>query len=430
MTYDLVRGRLLVFGGETTSGPLNDTWQRQDAVYVTAPVPALPAARQDAVMVYDEARGQSIMFGGRADGGILVNETWAWDGTRWEHRTPAAPAVSPGARNDHAMTYDSRRERVVLFGGNAPSYANDTWEWDGTSWLQRQVTTATPGTNQPPTLVRSAVAYDTARGRVVLFGGLNLNTGRSNATWEWDGTTWTNVTPVTGSPPARDAHAMAYDADRGRVVMFGGSVGNSSYNPETWEWDGTTWTDRTTLVSPPQRRKHTLTYDPSRRRVVLVGGEAGPALEDTWEWDGTAWTELTVNPPAPRWGAAVAYDRARRRLFAFGGTTNGSTGLSDVWDLHWESNLPEEVCTLGGDADRDQLIGCDDGDCWGYCDPTCPPGTSCVSTRARCGDATCTTPLESCRSCPVDCGACPANVCGDFLCDPPEAAATCAADCS
>lgn len=37
-----------------------------------------------------------------------------------------------GVRNAHAMTYDSSRGRVVLFGGaDASKVCGDTWEWDG-----------------------------------------------------------------------------------------------------------------------------------------------------------------------------------------------------------------------------------------------------------------------------------------------------------
>jgi hypothetical protein len=47
----------------------------------------------------------------------------------------------PSPRVFHALAYDSNRGRVVLFGGNPdPNQANvffiDTWEWDGSYWTQ------------------------------------------------------------------------------------------------------------------------------------------------------------------------------------------------------------------------------------------------------------------------------------------------------
>ena len=42
--------------------------------------------------------------------------------------------IGPRARVLHALAYDSARARVVLFGGNALlAPFNDTWEWDGGS---------------------------------------------------------------------------------------------------------------------------------------------------------------------------------------------------------------------------------------------------------------------------------------------------------
>jgi hypothetical protein len=36
--------------------------------------------------------------------------------------------------------------------------------------------------------------------------------------------------------------AMAYDADAGVVVLFGGAGASNLVSSATWTWDGTTWT--------------------------------------------------------------------------------------------------------------------------------------------------------------------------------------------
>jgi hypothetical protein len=78
--------------------------------------------------------------------------------------------------------------------------------------------------------------------------------------------------PVT-SPPAPDLairHAMAYDADRQRVVLFGRG---SAFFSETWEWDGTTWLQRLPVTSPPARLTgNAMAYDAARQRLVLFNG--------------------------------------------------------------------------------------------------------------------------------------------------------------
>src|SRR5262249_11780635 len=97
-------------------------------------------------------------------------------------------------------------------------------------------------------------------------------------TWEWDGTNWS---PGGGAhaPPARFQHALAYDSARGRTVLFGGA--GVSLLQDTWEWDGTDWTQRATASSPPARSRHVLAFDSARGRTVLFGSSS---FADTWEY--------------------------------------------------------------------------------------------------------------------------------------------------
>ena len=41
-------------------------------------------------------------------------------------------------RHYHAMAYDVARGQVVLFGGWDGSCRNDTWVWDGTNWVRSE----------------------------------------------------------------------------------------------------------------------------------------------------------------------------------------------------------------------------------------------------------------------------------------------------
>ncbi|RDJ93420.1 hypothetical protein B4Q13_22030, partial [Lacticaseibacillus rhamnosus] len=67
-----------------------------------------------------------------------------------------------------------------------------------------------------------AMAYDSVRHVVVMTGG--FSTVRHDDTWEYDGTTWTQR---TGTPfVARSSHGMAFDASRNRMVIFGGFGGS------------------------------------------------------------------------------------------------------------------------------------------------------------------------------------------------------------
>jgi hypothetical protein len=72
--------------------------------------------------------------------------------------------------------------------------------------------------------------YDAGRGVTVLFGGSDGSTSNGE-TWEWNGTAWTQR--VVSGPWPRLRHSMAYDAVRGETVLFGGFI-LGSYSGETW----------------------------------------------------------------------------------------------------------------------------------------------------------------------------------------------------
>jgi hypothetical protein len=65
------------------------------------------------------------------------------------------------------------------------------------------------------------VAFDPARRRLVLFGGWRF--GALADTWEWDGASWVQQSPVA-SPPAVDGPTMAFDGARQRVATFTGGA--------------------------------------------------------------------------------------------------------------------------------------------------------------------------------------------------------------
>jgi hypothetical protein len=290
--------------------------------------------------------------------------------------TQLAPEVSPPGRWGHALAYDSARERVVLLGGRSDSTdRNDTWEWDGETWIERTPEVSPPGRRS------HALAYDRARERVVLFGGLfgrEYSSPRSvlGDTWEWDGETWVERSP-TVSPPGRRGHGLAYDVSRDQTVLIGGYYGCcSSY--EVWEWDGSEWTQRIPHF-PDWYGRHniTLVYDSDRLRVVFFGGQSEGYYattfyyDGTWEWDGAGWTWHLPSPrPFPSSGYGLAYDVVHRQVVFLG---SGGT---------WTFGLPETDCDDVDDNDNGLVDeGCDDdGD--GYCDSGMPiVGTPVICTH-------------------------------------------------
>jgi hypothetical protein len=275
-------------------------------------------------------------------------------------------ATQPPARAGAAIAEDTVRGRVVLFGGfNSNGVLDDTWEWDGTTWTQMQ-----PAAH-PSARGGAAIAFDSARNCTILFGG--SNTALLADTWQWDGSAWTQLTPPA-QPPARGASGHAFDSARGRFVLFGGAGATTQLN-DTWEWDGATWTQRLTAIAPVGRTEPAMTFDSVRARTVLFGGGNGNYLADTWEWDGTLWTRRLPFPsPTSRTHLSAAFDRARGRTVLFGGFFNAP--LADTWE--WDGTtwllrtLPAsppatELDALVYDGGRRQvLLVHTDGTTWAY----------------------------------------------------------------
>ena len=241
--------------------------------------------------------------------------------TLWTQRTVA---VAPSPRMDAAMAFDSGRGRVVLFGGWVlNNVSSETWEWDGTAWTKRAPATIPQGR------FRHAMAYDAARGRVVMYGGAMGPALELYDTWEWDGTDWARR--QTPPMPGRAGHAMVHDPVRGRVLMFGGFGPVGPYD-DTSEWDGATWTTLLLGAHPSARFGHAMVHDAARVRTVLFGGLGGALSGDTWEWDGSAWSQRSpAASPQARYGHGMVYDSARGRTVLFGGT-DGSGELAGSWE--------------------------------------------------------------------------------------------------
>ena len=321
---------------------------------------------------FDSGRGVTVLFGGTS--GIDFAHTWSPETYEYDGTSVSNPSSSGPGRHSHAMAYDARHSVTVLFGGvgerppGEPTDlgTNETWLWNGSTWSQA----CTTGCTAPPARFDHAMAYDSARGRVVVFGGVPNGdpfVTRLEDTWEWDGSTWIKRCgePSPCGPPARSDHTMAFDAAHGEVLLYGGSTFDgqeSEYPQDLWAWDGNTWTQKCTTaectdVLPPGRSNASLTYDSHRDLTVLFGGwNAGTGLlADTWEWDGTEWTETANGTPTARYQGALVFDTPRRRAVYLGGNSNGGPE-SDIWEYHARG----EVCASDLEC---ETFHCVDGVC-------------------------------------------------------------------
>ena len=219
--------------------------------------------------------------------GTYLNDTWVWDGRRWVlaargltyEELQQTPDASPDFGFEAAnIVWDDARHIVLLFSAYRDPASGKidsaTWEWNGSDWHQ-----VVPSAS-PPTRFGAVMAFDGAHNNAVLFGGFDVSPSVDfNDTWTWDGTTWVERwpahIPATTTTPnglpgpyagAAGGSAMAYDPSRKVVVL----VTPDAARIKTWTWDGSDWTQLKTSGGPRAYAHVSMTYDTHSHRILLV----------------------------------------------------------------------------------------------------------------------------------------------------------------
>ena len=244
-----------------------------------------PSPRELGGAVYDTRRNVIVMYGGqqmvRSEPRTLA-ETWEWDGKSWKKIDAAPPDVT-----DHfAMAYDPARGQTVLYGGQGPDQKGKagTWTWDGIKW--QKASNAAPGVEE-----HHAMVFDSKRKTIVLLGGAH----QPEDLWDWDGSVWKKW---EGRQPRGRSHAgLVYGGQRDQLMLFGGFA-PGTWLGDTWVRMGDSWA-KYEGRAPAPRGLIAMAYDQKRDKIILYGGVSGGMsgpevkLSDTWEWDGTQWSERT-----------------------------------------------------------------------------------------------------------------------------------------
>ncbi|HEX5051345.1 MAG TPA: hypothetical protein VFZ65_06205, partial [Planctomycetota bacterium] len=301
-------------------------------------------------LAFDGARERMVLF--ESNGWNPVARTWERVGDVWSLRRTL---TSPPSRSHFAIGYDPVRQRVVLFGGtqiypgSAPMVAlADTWEYDGVDWVQR----ATPAS--PPAQIASSMAFDYASNQLLMCGGMTASGSVAPGAWHYDGATWTHLavaTMPTGSP-------IASDPARQRIVAYSG------YLNLTYEWDGTSWTQMSPAQSPTNHDGGRLAFVAQRGSVVLYGGyPPGGPVTDLWEYDGTTWSLIAAPPAPPTIRHVIEHDPVHGQMFVVGESTDvfmAGRLMSVQWDgTTWHADTPSNgqyARTAYWDDNRQRIV--------------------------------------------------------------------------
>jgi len=302
-----------------------------------------------------------------------------WNGSAWTATLNGGfaddliPGVNTLATEDRAsdITWDPVRKKLVLFGG-VTYVGSETrlgvYEYDpiGTKvWSKVCLDNSTCASSSPviPTLPSSPSAVY-AFGKAILV--------RETGTYEWDPTAKLLKKFAATPELKRAGAALAFDPARSRLVAYGDSTGASA----TWETNGTTWTQVLT-TGPIGVKNPSLAYHVARKQVVLWASDW--TTGGLWSWNGAAWTSITLSGSGPilRPNAAFTYDESAGKLLMVGGGDLGASGgcynsyltpTDSNSDLRrcmrvdtWTSTLFGGACSVAADCGAG--MGCVDGVC-------------------------------------------------------------------
>ena len=359
-----------------------------------------PSLRSEASLIYDDSKERLLMFGGNIAEVICPTfsrepsaDMWAFelDCNNWR---PVASTGGPSARVRHAVTIDTTRNRMILFGGRTGpvgnyTFLNDVWAFDLATDTWSQIQTTGP---MPTPRDDTVLEYDPGQDRVIMFAGdideRGTLGGPQDDLWSLSMATgeWSRLTPGGARPGRRLLHGSANLGDR--MVVFGGAINFVDYLSDMWVFDFTlnTWTEvYATRANPGPRVRFgpaVFVDSPRTRAIVFAGHDPGVGTpgdpgalgnrNDTWSaaLGGDGWTEIrggdTLNPnarpagqcdfpadftnvdlEAPDRRSAFPYAQSASHAYIFGGNTDCGRA-NDIWSFEFETNTWTELWAANG----------------------------------------------------------------------------------
>jgi uncharacterized protein (DUF2141 family) len=380
MIYDRNADRLVLFGGVQSGTGLNDLW----ALPLASTGPARwsqligggtsgPAAQGDASLVYDPLTMNLLLVDFSSAAWTVTSPSpasgspAAWTsalmptGTPLPGRSAAGAIFIPDPASSGAAT-------VAFFGGTSMatgSASNDLWTLSLTGSMSGAW--ANPQASQD-SIVGASACYDPTGKDLVIVDGQGGISGFDQAQVLIGNplmpSSWVSVFPSGPSPSMptpRSFSVSAYDAAQKRLLLFGGSYGQN----DTWSLSlggGPSWTPLDAAAVPlstgPRLSDPVGVYDDANQQLLVYGGT--PRLPGNGPIAGSAsdvyvrplpsgspgiWQKLSVagTAPAGRTQAAGVYDRARQRLFVFGGVGANEKTLGDLWTLSLPKNAAGSI---------------------------------------------------------------------------------------
>lgn len=260
----------------------------------------------------------------------------------WQSRTDDDVLDMPPLHGE-AVAFDHARGRLVVVGGRTPTESlAGTWEWDTRRWRR-----AIGPADSPTPRGGAAIGYDPVGRRMMLFGGMTGSPPQLQCdTWTLDNGAWARSTQTPCITERIRNATLVFDTRARRMLLVDGpAIAGEEPRPlRLWHRGGDSWI-RVETQGPRRTGLGAVAYD-SARGVLVVPVLFGGPDSGTWEWDGTTWTHMQATPPVPRQTFALTYDPGRRTVVLAGGQgTHGGPYFDDVWT--WNGARWDQLLATG-----------------------------------------------------------------------------------
>src|SRR5262249_44234450 len=194
-----------------------------------------------------------------------VPDTWGFDGTTGPPPGGDGPALTKALLAFDAA--DGRSQLIMLALDSTLATVMYTYDPAAGTWTQVKPATL------PACVNEGQIAYQSGSQTVLYTGGICATTeGQGgDTTYEWDGTTWNKVTLVNADTRVFGA-AMAYDSLRQLITLFGGTPIVGSPLQDTWIYSTGAWFSLSDGSRPAPRSLYAFATDPVNNSIWLYGG--------------------------------------------------------------------------------------------------------------------------------------------------------------
>jgi hypothetical protein len=170
MAFYRASGRVVALMHTKAGQGGDETWTWDGASWTEADATGGPGAAPG-YMFDDSSAGRLVFLEiGSSD------HRWTWDGTGWSRGAALPDDPRRHGFSGQGFAYNPTAGILVLFGGQATSEcsengasslaSNQTWQWDGSVWGRISTLKA------PSKRLSTAMTFDSIRQQVVMFGGV------------------------------------------------------------------------------------------------------------------------------------------------------------------------------------------------------------------------------------------------------------------